>query len=374
MSKEVQLYALKSDIKSRHLGQPGLLANLARIRKETGKSPFRVMLDWAPLYRKPMRMRFDEYLQFRLYDSERFSAEDKKRFVSEAGNNELWLKANDISWISAAEDKWLMYSILERHGIPVPRTVGIVSTGWREFGSIPTIGNATEFVDFFQDRDGSPAFLKPVKGVGSSGAHLILGVSGGSVSFENGRMLPLDQFFSEEIETDAYLIQDVVENHHQLSKLSSHLPTVRCYNFLTDGEVFVAASLMKLCSTGNIADNFWRTGNMLAGVDVESGHLTKVIRGTGFDREELEYHPDTGVRFGDFTIPHWENVCEINRTCARMFPGLLFSSTDIAITDNGPVVIEVNNGGAVNLPQLIYETGFMTDRAARFFEEAATRS
>lgn len=374
MPKNVELYALKSDILNRHLEQPSIATTFGRIRKETRRSPLGVVMEWLPYYRRPRRLRFDEYVYFGLHDSDRYTKEEKARFVSEFENNQLWLRANDVSWVAAAEDKWLMCSILEHHGLPTPKTLAIIGRRNRDFGSLRTIHSSSDLCDVFAANGDAPLFLKPVKGVASTGVRLLLHVSAEDVTTHDGSQMPTDLLFSEVVEGDDYLVQEVMTNHDVIAKLSSHLATVRCFNFVLDGEVQVASCLMKLCAPDNIADNFWRKGNMLAGIDTHSGAITHVIRGSGFDREELDRNPWSGAVFSGVELPHWHELRQLNKKCALMYPGLLFSSTDIAITNDGPVVIEVNNGGAVNLPQLLYQRGFMTDEAQRFFAEAERRT
>ncbi|MEK9661332.1 MAG: hypothetical protein VW644_06305 [Alphaproteobacteria bacterium] len=40
---------------------------------------------------------------------------------------------------------------------------------------------------------------------------------------------------------------------------------------------------------------------------------------------------------------------------------------DIAITRDGPVLIEINTGGGFDLPQLASGEGFLTDEVGEFF-------
>ena len=40
---------------------------------------------------------------------------------------------------------------------------------------------------------------------------------------------------------------------------------------------------------------------------------------------------------------------------------------DIAITADGPVLIEINTGGGFDLPQLASGEGFLSDEVANFF-------
>jgi glutathione synthase/RimK-type ligase-like ATP-grasp enzyme len=56
---------------------------------------------------------------------------------------------------------------------------------------------------------------------------------------------------------------------------------------------------------------------------------------------------------------------------ARALPGLRVQAWDIALTDRGPVLVEVNIGGDFNLPQLAHATGLMDERFRAFVDRCA---
>src|SRR3546814_6489185 len=45
------------------------------------------------------------------------------------------------------------------------------------------------------------------------------------------------------------------------------------------------STVLKIPAGANIADNFWRAGNMLANIDPEHGTILRVLRGTGRSEE-----------------------------------------------------------------------------------------
>jgi hypothetical protein len=51
----------------------------------------------------------------------------------------------------------------------------------------------------------------------------------------------------------------------------------------------------KLPAPSNIADNFWRPGNLVAAIDVETGVIERAVRGTGGEMEINAEHPRTGM-------------------------------------------------------------------------------
>ena len=55
------------------------------------------------------------------------------------------------------------------------------------------------------------------------------------------------------------------------------------------------------------------------------------------------------------------------RECSGIFAPVRYQSMDIAILAQRPSIIEVNTGGAFNIPQLAGGRGFLTDEVLEFF-------
>jgi hypothetical protein len=73
------------------------------------------------------------------------------------------------------------------------------------------------------------------------------------------------------------------------------LCSVRPLVLLTEGGPHVARAVCKLLAAGTIADNFWRPGNIVAAIDIETGVIARAIRGTSLDMEVNPDHPKTGL-------------------------------------------------------------------------------
>jgi hypothetical protein len=160
--------------------------------------------------------------------------------------------------------------------------------------------------------------------------------------------------------------------HPELAALCGpRLSTVRLIVLLEQGEPALFRALWKIPVGDNPADNFWRPGNLLAGLDAESGRVVRVIQGTGADQAELERHPDTEQPLIGVRLPDWAPLVALSLKAARAFPGLRMQAWDIALTERGPVLVEVNIGGDFNLPQLAHGRGLMDERFQAFVDRCA---
>jgi hypothetical protein len=96
-----------------------------------------------------------------------------------------------------------------------------------------------------------------------------------------------------------------------------------------------------------------------------------VIQGTGADQAELERHPDTEQPLIGAILPEWAPLTALCLKAARALPGLRMQAWDVALTERGPVLVEVNIGGDFNLPQLAHGSGLMDERFRAFVDRCA---
>ena len=64
----------------------------------------------------------------------------------------------------------------------------------------------------------------------------------------------------------------------------------------------------------------------------------------------FEAHPTTGVRFEGFQVPYWREVIALSDMVQRAVPAYKMVGLDVALTPEGPRVIEVNAN-----PDLVFQ-------------------
>ena len=107
---------------------------------------------------------------------------------------------------------------------------------------------------------------------------------------------------------------------------------------------------------------------MLGAIDLETGKVTRVVSGYGFDLREIETHPNTEKAIKGMTLPYWPELKAMCLEYSRVFEKIRYLSWDIALCPQGPVVVEVNTGSSFMLSQLATGEGFLTDRFCAFLE------
>ena len=112
---------------------------------------------------------------------------------------------------------------------------------------------------------------------------------------------------------------------------------------------------------------------MLGAVDAENGRIGRVVSGVGEDMALHDTHPDTGAALAGLALPDWAAAKALCVTAACAFPGVRTQSWDVALTPAGPVLLEFNFGGDLNLHQLAHRRGALTDRYAAHLRRCGYR-
>ena len=337
----------------------------------TGKSYLSQARDIVRLMRKPSLLTPQDYYYFQLYDDSRYDMEHKQRFLSDQAHWGVINQCCDRSWWAVADDKHLSYTLLDKFGAATPHTQCVYSTGTRNYGQVITCHSADQLAAFFRDGASFPLFAKPNSGVGSFGAFLIEGYDSEAkeVSLFGGEPVPLDSFCQQIEAADGYLLQDVLKPHPELVPIcGERISTIRVIVLMDQSSPEIIHAVWKIPAPDSIADNFWRKGNMLGAVDLQTGRVTRVVSGYGFDLREIQSHPETHQAIAGIRLPDWPELKDLCLKYARVFEKIRYLSWDIALCPQGPVVVEVNTGSSFMLSQLATGEGFLTDRFRAFLE------
>jgi hypothetical protein len=169
-------------------------------------------------------------------------------------------------------------------------------------------------------------------------------------------------FASALVGGQAYLIQRRLSPSRVLAeRFGPRLWSVRLLVFVAPDGPLIHRAAVKIATGNNLADNYWRNGNRLGAVDLETGQIKHVVKGTGLALAEDAVHPDTGHNIAGTTIPHWDQIVAEVKLAAKAFAGIRTQSWDIALSDPAPTFLEMNFGGDLNLHQFAHGAGVLDD-------------
>jgi Sugar-transfer associated ATP-grasp len=332
----------------------------------SGKSLIATSLEFRRLSRGRGRLSLDDYVNFSVMTA---PDGDKNRFISDKRHWPIVAKLCDLTYKGLTEDKWLATHLMNAAGIPVPPIVAVIDKTDRNFLSTPKVSSAGQLRSLLDEIE-LPLFGKTNHGLGSFGAFLINHHDGNRITIHTGDNYDIDEFFADWVGNDTYILQNRLSNHSDLAPLSKNLITVRVGILNDDDEgILIPACCAKIPSAENIADNFWRPGNLIAEIDPNGGRAHRIRtwrKGRVIDATAEQ----TPISTEDIRFPFWDQVPRLAQECASLFHAAKYASLDVAFTPDGPIVVEANTGGSWELFQFASCKGFLTDQVIDSFRKS----
>jgi hypothetical protein len=200
-------------------------------------------------------------------------------------------------------------------------------------------------------------FAKPINARGGKGAERWDFAGGGRFRNMDGNIVDgaalLERIRSESGSVER-LIQPRVVNHPQIADLSNGaLCTARVMTCLNEqGEGEVVASVFRMAIGRNVTVDNIHAGGIAAEVGLEDGVLGPASNlGEDAQLGWLDRHPDTGAAITGRALPLWAETRELAVRAHGAFTDRTVIGWDIAITAEGPILIEGNGGPDVDLLQ-----------------------
>jgi hypothetical protein len=210
-------------------------------------------------------------------------------------------------------------------------------------------------------------FIKPVSGKGGKGAQRWDFVAGAYQS-PRGERLTTDAL-CERLRKRSFkrplLVQRRLQNHAALARLNNGaLSTVRVLTCLDEhGEPEIIGAAMRMAIGSNRAVDNLHAGGIAAAVDVNTGVLG-LASNLGADARLgwIDRHPDTGATIAGAQLPMWGEVRAFAIRAHRAFADRVIVGWDIAITPDGPVLVEGNGAPDLDIMQRFVRHGLMAAR------------
>jgi hypothetical protein len=225
-------------------------------------------------------------------------------------------------------------------GLPTPRTVAIALRGQTEFVT-DAMGECLPQRDLF---------LRPSRWTGfNSGEHwrwnrqakawMFHGQTcDAAVLLEHAGKLAHDQ---------PWVLHEAVGNHPDISRFASGgVCTVHVATGLDEhAQPRVLFAALHLPAS---ADSGWGpgSGELVAGIDVESGRLESALAEFVSDGE-FSVHPATGLMIEDAIVPQWSALRELALRAHQRFGEFPFVGWRIALSGAGPVLVEAQSDWGV---------------------------
>jgi len=262
-----------------------------------------------------------------------------KQYMGEPDSPILKQRLYDKLWPERyyylVHDKYLFDCYCRCHNLPVPRIFGLYPDGLIE----PEKDG--KLIDIMDAHGLDRVVLKPVTGLMGQKIYFIM--RNDAQTFQVKKIPPGHLTLTDSYEEYQFIIQEAIKQHPVMDKINPHcVNSIRIISILNiDGTVKLLAAMLRTSATESQVDNFSQ-GGIVIGIDMETGRL----RDEGFLPQKFGtitmHHPVTKTIFKDFQIPYWEDLKKIVIKAQKAFHHLKSIGWDIAITPEGPVIIEGN--------------------------------
>ncbi|MBI1196553.1 MAG: hypothetical protein GC203_01670 [Phenylobacterium sp.] len=259
-----------------------------------------------------------------------------RRFEDAALNKQI----NPRGWTRdcALADKARFHDRCAAAGLPHPQTVAVAAGGHVEVRADPA---------------GRALAAKPADGEGGDGVRML-----GAVADAADLRAKLAGAGRARL-----IVQPRVAAHPALADLALNaLPTVRIVTMLDEaGRPEAVSATFRFPSVETACVDNMKAGGLIAAVDLETGTLGPACKGYGGGDHDV--HPVTSGAITGRSLPDWHAALALARRAhGEAFSDYALIGWDVALTPDGPLLIEGNGKPGVLMPQRAARRGLAQGR------------
>lgn len=274
-----------------------------------------------------------------------------KKFMQVRDSVNLHPKGANFNYAALLRDKFIFGQFLASLKFPTPKNIALLSNGtvtWLDTMITQPIESLPHKTDIHFD-----GFCKQLTGSMGTGA-FPLSMCGGKIFSAEKELSPADIINKTQ---GQYLWQERLEQHEEMSRLHpTSINTMRLITFNNNGHVYLFSGTLRIGTKQNRVDN-WNQGGIAIRIDTSTGTLRK----NGFYKPgkggSIAVHPDSGITFEGFKIPQFNEAVELVKRLHTYFYGIHSVGWDVAITPDGPALVEGNDDWDGSMPMAL-ETDF----------------
>lgn len=278
------------------------------VSKKTNKNLLFVLFDMTKCGLKYQAGYYD-YQEFEFYN---LNKEQRETYLTRGKNNEIIKKFNDKSKFYIFDNKEEMYKIYNK----------FLKRQWMVLNE----NNYNDFLDFFKQN--KVIIVKPIDGEGGKGIEKYE-----YINDEESKIVYSSLLFKKQL-----LVEQCIKQHPDMNKLyNKSVNTLRMFTFYKDGQAYFLQAILKV-GNGGVVDNF-SSGGMYTYVDDEGTVYAEAI-----DQMDNKYykHPISNETIVGFKVPMFKEAVGMVKEAAKVVPEMGYIGWDVAISEDGPVLVEGN--------------------------------
>jgi len=289
------------------LDYKNMLKIAKQISKKIGKNRFIILLDII-YCGFAYQAGYYDYQEFEFYN---LNKDERKTYLTRGKNNEIVRIYNDKSHFYKFENKPEFNKIFSKY----------LKRDWMYLDN-----NLDEFIKFIKSHEA--IIVKPVDATGGNGVEKF------SYTTDEDAI----QLYNKLIENNQLLVEECIKQHDKMNTLySKSVNTLRMFTFYKDGEAHFLQAVLKI-GNGGVVDNF-SSGGMYTYTDENGMVFVEAI-----DRDDNIFynHPISKTQIVGFKVPMFEEAVNLVKECSAIIPEVSYVGWDVAISENGPVLVEGN--------------------------------
>lgn len=256
------------------------------------------------------------YKDYELFEFYNMNPAQRATYVTRTVNNSVVARCNNRDYYHCFNDKTEFNTLFK----------DFIHRDWLDFRK----ASKEEFQKFMEGK--TAIIAKPIDATCGAGVQKIVAADYPSID------ALYDYLKGQE---GAELLEDYIIQHPDVSALYPYsVNTMRIMTLLWKGVPHIIYACIRMGNEGRVVDNI-NSGGMTSPVDIETG----VIQFPGYDKAGnlYEKHPMTGHTIAGTQIPFWKESVEMCKKAALVVPQVGYCGWDVAITPNGPLLIEANH-------------------------------
>jgi len=281
-------------------------------------------------------------------------APNYKNFTPESVLKKLWLskELHSEATTETLRNKIKFEEFCRSKNIPTPKILGHNDEENFFFNGVRIrLEDSDLFLgllkEVLQMTESNSVFLKPLAGIQGRGCF--------KINFEQLEDIQLVEEIFKTIVNSKYIIQETIKQHPQVSKIYAHsVNTVRLDTYIKeDGQVEILSGLMRFGVKEGIVDNP-RAGGFFMPLDLQKGVLKDYgMQPLTVGNKIFYQHPDTLVSLVGYRIPYVDEAKALVKRAAKELGDRLVG-WDVAISEDGPILIEGNSNYAIGMAETAY--------------------
>jgi len=280
-----------------------------RISKENNASFFKVLFDIIHCGLKYMA----GYVDYEVFGFYNLNTEQRETIITRGINNRFVSILNNKEMANTLDNKLLFNEKFNE----------FLKRDWINL----KIASKKEFVEFLKGKIN--IIVKPVDQA--------CGRNVEKINVEN--ISDANSLYDTLVQKEQFLVEDCIVQHPKMASIYPNaVNTLRIVTITKNNNVHIMFRSIRMGNSGNVVDNF-NHGGLFTTID-EDG----VIKKPAVDKKGNIYtnHPFTNTEIVGFEIPLFDQAINYVKTMAKSIPEVGYVGWDIAITENGPVVVEAN--------------------------------